>query len=179
MKQYISLLRGINVGGHRRIIMADLKAMCIKIGFKNPMTYIQSGNISFESKLSDIEKIESLMSKAILKTFGHEVPVLVKSISEFNSILKNNPFLTETIDTKKLHITFLSSVPSLTDLNNLNTLRFENDSFIVNKDVIYLNIENPYHKTKLSNQFFEKKLNVSMTTRNWKTANKIVELASS
>jgi len=176
MQKFVSLLRGINVGSHRKIRMADLKTMFTNIGFNNPVTYIQSGNVIFDSEINDVEIIESLISKAILDTFGYQVPVLVKTSSDFDSIITNNPFYSGSVDTKKLHFTFLSRVPSSTDVKNVDLTDFGVDKFKIIRDMIYLYIESPYHKTKLSNLFFEKQLKVSTTTRNWNTSNKLVAL---
>jgi len=176
MQKFISLLRGINVGGHRKIRMADLKTMFVNLGFKTPITYIQSGNIIFDSEIDDVEIIESLISKAILDTFGYQVPVLVKTSSDFEFIVSNNPYYSDLVDTKKLHFTFLSRIPSSTEVKSLEQTDFGVDKFKIIGDIIYLRIESPYHKTKLSNLFFEKQLKVSTTTRNWNTSNRLAGL---
>lgn len=176
MIKLIVLLRGINVGGHRKILMADLKTMCLNIGFKNPITYIQSGNLIVESDVEDLEKVKLLLTESILNTFGHQVPVLVKTVSEYEEILRNNPFYSDTIDPKQLHITFLSHPPDSEDVSKIEPTDFGIDKFKIVGDVVYLYIQTPYHKTKLSNVFFEKKLGVSTTTRNWKTSNKLLSL---
>lgn len=177
MQLYVALLRGINVGGHKRVLMADLKKVFVKIGLKNPITYIQSGNVIFESNHEDYKKIELLISKGILTTFGYNVPVMVRKVSELEDIINKCPFYSKLINTKQLHITFLNEMPSQADVLTIQSAVVGHDKFIVDGQSIYICIEGAYHKTKLSNQFFEKKLKVSTTTRNWKTLNKLVEIA--
>jgi len=135
--------------------MAELKAMFSTIGFKNPITYIQSGNVIFDSEIEDVEIIESLISKAILNTFGHEVPVLVKKSSDFDSIIDSNPFYSDSVDTKQLHFTFLNRIPSSVDVENVELTDFGVDKFKIIRDTVYLCIENSYHKTKYQIYFLK------------------------
>ena len=178
MQKFIALLRGINVGGHRKILMADLKELFVEMNLNNAVTYIQSGNVIFESENSNCSELELIISKAILNTFGYTVPVIVKTLLELESILNDNPFCTGMVDQKKLHVTFMNTTPLQEDIKNVQNVDFGEDKFLIRKNVIFIYVEGAYHKTKISNQFFEKKLKVSTTTRNWKTTNKLLELAS-
>ena len=176
MTKHISLLRGINVGGKRKILMADLKELYKKLGYKNIVTYIQSGNVIFEAKEKDQSKIEAKIYKAIQKAYGFEVPIVVRSVEEIEEIISNNPFTKKTA-IESLHLTFLKEIPSEENLEKIATYDYSPDQFkIVGKNV-FLYCEGKYHKTKLSNTFFEKKLKVGTTTRNWKTVNKLLELS--
>ena len=89
MKTYIALLRGINVGGHKKLKMADLKSMMEELGFQNVVTYIQSGNVVFSAK--EEKDLSDNISNGIAEKFGYEVPVLVKTADEIAQILKNCP----------------------------------------------------------------------------------------
>ena len=97
MTTYISILRGINVSGHKLIKMEALRKMYSDLGFSDVRSYIQSGNIIFSYKNSETYSLEKKISKKINDTFGFDVPVLVKEISEFKKILSNNPFLKKSI----------------------------------------------------------------------------------
>lgn len=176
MEKYIALLRGINVGGKRKILMADLKSLFEKLQLENISTYIQSGNVLFssENKIDQIE-LSNIIEKEILTQFGFEVPVIVISIIEMKQAVKENPFSSESIE--RLHLTFLKENPKTENINTLESLDFTPDNFKIHGKSIFLNLENKYHKTKLSNQFFEKKLQTSATTRNWKTVLKLLELS--
>jgi len=175
MQQYIALLRGINVGGHQKIPMATLRQLLGGLGYKDVKSYIQSGNIIFQSDKKQTEiQIADIISTGILEEFGFEVPVLVKTAEDFKEAEKANPFSTEPIET--LHLTFLSEIPKLEDIAILEHSSFAPDRFIIQEATAYLNIPGKYHKTKISNAFFEKKLNVTATTRNYKTILKIISL---
>ena len=180
METYISILRGINVSGHKLIKMDALKKMFEDLNFKNIRTYIQSGNVIFESKKVDTKSLETIIGKQIFKTFGFEVPVLVKEKKDWKTVFENNPFLkNRNEDISKLHVTFLSAEPEQVNIDKLLETKFNNDEFVVSENVVYLFCPDGYGNTKLSNTFFENKLKVSATTRNWKTVielNKLTDL---
>lgn len=179
MRTFVSILRGINVSGQKKILMVDLKTLFESINLKEVITYIQSGNVIFKSSesLSDLGfaiKIE----KAVYKKYGFEVPVIIRTKDEIQKIISTNPFLKEkNIDPRKLHITFLSEIPSAENVESIESIKYSPDRFIISGKEIYLHIPVSYGETKLSNNFFEKKLKVRATTRNWNTVNKLLELA--
>lgn len=179
MQTFISILRGINVSGQKKILMADLKSLYENLKFTDVTTYIQSGNVCFKSKenLSDIllaEKIE----KAIYKKYAFEVPVIIRNEDELKNIISSNPFLKEkNIDEKKLHVTFLSQLPGNAEIKNISDVDYSPDQFIIKDKEVFLHTPAGYGETKLSNNFFEKKLKVKATTRNWNTVNKLLEMA--
>jgi uncharacterized protein (DUF1697 family) len=178
MQTFISILRGINVSGQKKILMADLKALYESLHFKKVDTYIQSGNVVFksDSKLSDVQLAQKI-EKAITAKYNFEVPVIIRSIEEWKKAISQNSFLKEkNIDLKKLHITFLSEVPSKENVERIKSNDFLPDQFIIKEKEIYLHIPESYGETKLSNNFFEKKLKTKATTRNWNTVNKLFEM---
>jgi len=180
MQTFISILRGINVSGQKKILMADLKTLYEKLKFKEVTTYIQSGNVAFkgEEKWKDI-KLAQKIEGAIFKKYNFQVPVIIRSKEELKKIISSNPFLKEkNIDTKKLHVTFLSEIPAKTNVESIEDIDFSPDIFILNGKEIYLHIPVSYGETKLSNNFFENKLKVKATTRNWNTVNKLLEMVS-
>ena len=179
MPKYIAILRGINVGGRRKILMFDLKKLFMKLDFTNIQTYIQSGNVIFEADSKDDDTtLSNRIEQNISKTFGFEVPVIIRTSREIEQAISNNPFLINKAEVEGLFLTFLKDVPSSEKLESIKNFDFSPDKFeIVGKD-IFGYCAGKYHKTKLSNQFFESKLKVSATTRNWKTVNKLFELAA-
>lgn len=173
---YIAILRGINVGGKRKLLMADLKNLFTELEFTNITTYIQSGNIIFQSDKPDSKAIETDIETAINKNFGFEVPTIVLTKENYAKIIESNPYINKNIaNIDKLHITFFKESAPKTIKINFET----EDSFKQSNQAIYLNIEGKYHKTKLSNTYFEKQLKTTCTTRNWKTAIKLLELSNS
>ncbi|MBD8348397.1 DUF1697 domain-containing protein [Dysgonomonas sp. HGC4] len=175
---YISMLRGINVGGHRKIKMDDLKILYENLQLENVMTYIQSGNVVFQSNIQSCKALSDLISKQIHQQFQLDVPVIVKSIEEFNDVYENNPFVTQNKDTEKLYIIFLSENINEPVIEEINKYAGD-DLFIIYKSAIYLFCTNGYGKTKLTNTFFEKKLKILATTRGWTTVSKLREIAKS
>ncbi len=175
---YISILRGINVSGQRMIKMDALKQMYSELGFKNIQTYIQSGNVVFQFKKSEAGKLEKMISKKLNETSGFEVPVIAKELQEIKDVLENNPFINEKHEnTDHLYVTFLSEEPSKESIEKINSGQYSNDKFIIKGKTIYLFCSTGYGKTKLSNTFFENKLKLNATTRNWKTINKLADIA--
>jgi len=178
MPTYISILRGINVSGQKLIKMKSLQEMYEKSGFKDVRTYIQSGNIVFNTDPTDSEKLENLISKEILKYFGFEVPVLVLQTKELKNISEHNPFIGERKENISfLHVTFLSAMPDDKHVEDLLTLKYLPDEYYIDDRAIYLFCPHGYGRTKLNNTFFEKKLKVKATTRNWKTVIELVRIS--
>ncbi|PWH86176.1 DUF1697 domain-containing protein [Brumimicrobium oceani] len=176
MEKKIAILRGINVGGKRKILMTDLKSMLVEIGIMNAKTYIQSGNVIFESELKNLELSLQIESE-ILKKFGFDVPVIIKTRAELKAAISSNPFFTSDADMSKLHLTFLNKKPSEKDIESLRSFDSKEDQFEIQGENIFIFCEGKYHQSKLTNNFFEKKLKVGATTRNWKTVLKLMELS--
>src|SRR5437764_1055705 len=105
--RYIALLRGINVGGGNMMKMDDLKAVFLGFGFENVVSYINSGNLAFDSKKAAESKLELKIEDAVEAKFGKRVDVMVRPQSEISSILKNNPFEGQYESHKHMHVLFL------------------------------------------------------------------------
>lgn len=160
--------------------MNSLKNSFADLGFKNICTYIQSGNVIFQFKKSDHQKVVNIIKNKILDDYGFEVPVIVKNVEELKDIIKNNPFLSnKNVDLSMLHITFLSAIPEKSEIDKLKEYDYSPDVFIISKDIIYLYIPGGYGNTKLNINFFESKLKVIATNRNWKTVNELCKIADS
>ena len=177
---YIALLRGINVSGHKKILMTDLRELLHNKGLNNVQTYIQSGNVIFESDETSAV-LSRKISTYIYKEYKFDVPVLVKTISEWEVALSNNPFLNDNseIDIKKLYVTFLSDIPAKVNAKALLELDYSPDKFILQDNLIYSYFANGSGRSNMTINIFEKKLKVSATSRNWNTVNKLFELSSS
>ena len=180
MNLFICLLRGINVSGKNKIKMDLLRQLFIETGFVGVQTYIQSGNVIFQSNLKNTLEISSLISEKIMEMFGFSVPILVLTVEELRNGLKNNPLITDlTKDYAFFHLTFLSAVPEKANIEKILEKLYFPDEFEWNGNVIYLYCPAGYGNTKLTNTFFENKLSVTATTRNWKTANELMKLVDS
>ena len=171
MATYISILRGINVSGQKKIRMEDLKGLYEGLDFSEVTTYIQSGNVIFKTGLNlSISGLSEKIEKAIEEKYHFHVPVIIRTADEIRKILSSNPFLDEDgLDREKLHVTFLEEKPQPTDVGAIQKFDFSPDRFWIIGKEVYLYCPGGYGNTKLSNTFFEKKLHVKATTRNWKT----------
>ncbi|WP_455204835.1 DUF1697 domain-containing protein [Kaarinaea lacus] len=179
MTIYISMLRGINVSGQKKIKMAELKTLYESAGFSKVTTYIQSGNVVFSSSSTNTSEIKKSIKDQIKTKLGYSVAVILRNANEFRKIINNNPFIgADQIDTSKLHITFLSDKPRKEKIEALEPTGGTSDQFQTMGKEIYLYCPNGYARTKLSNNFFEKKLALIATTRNWNTINKLQEIAT-
>jgi len=179
MRTYISILRGINVSGQKIIKMDVLMEVYSGLGFSTVQTYIQSGNVIFRNIETSTKDLEKKLAEQIKARFGFDVPVIVMDLVEFNTVVRNNPFVNiKNMDVTKLHVTFMSDMPEMVALDKISGYPSETDEFIVAGKSIYLFCPNGYGNTKLSNTFFEKRLNVTATTRNWKTLNTLFGLAN-
>lgn len=177
-KTYIALLRGINVSGHKIIKMELLQKALQELDFRMVSTYIQSGNILFQSETGDKGKLAHQISGLIVKHFGFDVPVLVITPDELKRIVAQNPYLHQKIeDPAQPYVAFLSEPPHPSALEMLKSVHSGLDTFVSFEKVLYLFYANSAGNTKLSNAVIENKLKLKSTMRNWKTIRKLIELA--
>ena len=179
MAAYVAMLRGVNVSGHNTIKMEVLRGLCEGLGFRNVGTYIQSGNIVFQTAPENSATLSKRIGKTIFQSFGFDTPVLVRTSKEIGNVIASNPFLKEKgIDSSKLHVTFLSEAAQRGSEKKLETLAMSPDRIYATPREIYLYCPGGYGRTKLSNSAIEKALLVKATTRNWKTTNILFEMVS-
>lgn len=176
MNPYISMLRGINVGGQKKVRMAELKSLYESLGFTNVETYVQSGNVVFDSEEQDANKMADAIEKQIENTFGFAIPVQVRSADDFQRVIESHPFRDE--EPVRVLVTFLKESPNPLKLEKLSHYEDKVDQYAIGEQEIFLFCPGGYGNTKLSNTFFEKMLEVTATTRNWRTVNKLYEMAS-
>ncbi|WP_047416746.1 DUF1697 domain-containing protein [Cellulophaga sp. Hel_I_12] len=179
MKTYLLFLRGINVSGHKKIKMTDLKHMLERIGMQNVQTYIQSGNIVLKVTDENVQILEKKVSEVITRNYGFEVPVLVLELSNFNEIVHQSPF-SEYNDLEKKHAYFvlLKNKPETQLIQALEEEKYPNETFKITQNCIYLTCKNGYGNAKCNTNFFERKLKVQATTRNYKTMSKLVAMTT-
>jgi uncharacterized protein (DUF1697 family) len=173
---YISMLRGINVSGQKRITMEELKKSYGSLGFQDVRTYIQSGNVVFRHPGTDAMKVASEIERGLKRSFAFDVLVIVRTRDELQDLVEANPFAGK--DEGKQHVTFLSEKPSVFPAEEVGRAKDKAEEFSVRAMEVYLFCPNGYGNTKLSNNFFERKLKVSATTRNWRTVNALLLMAS-
>ena len=172
------MLRGINVLGHKTIKMESLRASFEALGFRNVKTYIQSGNVIFQTAQNSPATLSKKIGDRILRDFGFPVSIILIASKDLQKVVQRNPFAKKkAIDASKLHVTFFADHPAKIAWKNLHTLPGKPDQFLAGRQEVYLYCPDGYGRTKLSNAAFEKILSVVATTRNWKTVNKLCEMA--
>ena len=179
-EKYIALLRGINVGGKRKLLMADLKALFLELGFSNTITYIQSGNIVFESDKDESNiKLAKRIETAIQAHFNLDVAVMVRKAKEWKQIIADNPFLkNKSIGIERLHLTLLNKKPKKNHIDDLKQIVLDSDKFEIIGQQIFLCCKDKFSsKSKMTNTLFEKKFECKSTSRNWRTVIKLSELS--
>jgi uncharacterized protein (DUF1697 family) len=176
MPRYIALLRAINVGGARIIKMEDLRKHFAIRCFSNIATYIQSGNVLFDTKETDKLALAYKIEKKLLKELGYEVTVVVRSIEDIAAIIENDPFKKKRAEGDKYYVVFLKEEPAAELVKALRAFENEVDSFYVIGNDLYWLCKKQYGESVVSSAFFEKKLKVPATNRNWNTVNKVLEL---
>ncbi|MDH5544682.1 MAG: DUF1697 domain-containing protein [Gammaproteobacteria bacterium] len=178
---FISLLRGVNVSGQKLIKMADLKAMYEAIGLNNVTSYVQSGNVIFQATEKDARKLEQVLESNIAETFGFHVPVRVLTLSEMKNVLDKCPFGPKIVakDPTKVLVSFLSARPDDGAIAQIEAVASKSEQIRFDSQLAYLYCPDGYGKSKLNNNFLEKKLKLISTTRNWKSVQKLYELAVS
>jgi len=175
---YISILRGINVSGQNKIKMVALKELYEDLHFTNVQTYIQSGNVIFQCDKADQKDLALRISQLLQKKFGFDIPVIVLEIAELKSIIGSNPYQNDpSKDISHLHVSFLAIVPGPIDIITIDPYKSQNEELTLTEKAVYLYCPNGYGKTKLTNNFFEKKLKTAVTTRNWKTTTELLNIA--
>jgi uncharacterized protein (DUF1697 family) len=159
--------------------MADLSVLYKDLGFIDAETYIQSGNVIF-SYVNDLPEYDLSLKieKAILEKYNHNVPVMIRTVEEMKKLISVNPFLTEeNYDSSKIAVIFLYENASETQNQKVINIDYPPDKFKVVGSEIFIYCPNGFGKTKFYTNFFEKKMGVIGTARNWKTITTILNIA--
>lgn len=157
--------------------MSDLRALFANLGAEEIATYVQSGNVVFRS-MDSAAKLTEALEQRIRRDLGLSVSVLLRTQPQLAKVVAGNPFTKDGRDPAKLHVTFLAGKPDRSRVRGLDPQRAEPDEFRTVGQEVYLYCPNGYGRSKLTNAYFEKELDVAATTRNWKTVTKLAELAS-
>lgn len=175
--QHVALLRAVNVGGRNRIAMADLRELLEGLGYGEVRTHLQSGNAVFVVPATPSpERLAGEIEGALLQRMGLEVRVLVRTRAELERAIAANPLLDVAEDHARLLVTFLSRPPDAEALAALAPADFEPDVFAVSEREIYTWYPQGVRATKLSNAFWERRLGVVASARNWNTVTRLLEL---
>lgn len=172
--KYVAFLRGINVGGRTSVKMERLREVFSALGFECVKTYIQSGNVIFESLETDDAKLSTRIEAAIEKEF-FKTPVMVRSLEEIRDAVENNPFAGEAFEDKMFHVVFLSEELSEEKCATLLANNRENERFAVRGREVYCLLRAGVAGSLLGKKYIDNKLKTPATARNWRTVNKLLE----
>ncbi len=174
--RYVALLRGINVTGKNMIKMETLRATFESLGFKNVKSYINSGNLIFETTKTDDAKLAKKIHVAIQKEFGFDISVMVRPMAEIEEIVAWNPFAGQFESHKDVHVFFLNN--RLTDEQEVRLLEQgnENEKFAILGRHIACLLKIHITDSAVGKGFIDKKLKVAATGRNWRTVKTLVEM---
>jgi len=173
---HVALLRAINVGGTKKLLMADLRAMFEAAGCTDVRTYIQSGNVVFRAEAPLAERVPALIEAEIAATKGFEVPVVTRSAAELDAVVTGSPFLAAGADPTQLHVGFLAQAPTAARIAELDPDRSPGDAFEVRGREVYLHFPNGTARSKLTVDYFDRVLGTTITIRNWRTVGKLREM---
>jgi len=172
---HVALLRGINVGGKNVLPMKDLSGMFSDAGCSSVRTYIQSGNVIFETP-GDAAKLAQVITARIEKKLGYRTPIIVRTREQLLATIRGNPFLKAGAIEKTLYVYFLADSPNARAIAGLDPARSAPDAFHVRGQEIYLHLPNGMGNSKLTNAYFDSKLSTICTARNWATVLKLAAM---
>jgi uncharacterized protein (DUF1697 family) len=174
----VGMLRGVNLGPHKRMKMDALCALCASLALESPQTYVQSGNVLFKTRKIDLVRLRASLEKAIESSFGFHSDVALRSCSELRQVVAKNPFAgRKDIEPNKLLVTFLVSDPGEEARARLRQVKAEPEEFWIDGRELFIYFPNGLARPKLSIPLIERTLKTSGTGRNWNTVTKLLELA--
>ena len=179
MATFVSMIRGINVAGSRPLKMDRPRALHEALGFRRVRTYLQSGNVVFEAAGGDAGRHGRAVERGILREFGYDVAAAVLCAGDMSAVAGANPLLRlPGTDPRFLHVTFLVRPGAAPSLQGVELPLARGEKAVLSGDVLYLYCPLGYGNSKINNAFFERKLSVRATTRNWQTVTALVAMAN-
>ena len=176
MRQFIALFRGVNVGGKNILPMAQLRQLLADMGLADVRSYIQSGNLVFQSDSDETRAaLSGQISAGIKKQFSFGPQILLLEQAELAAAIAGNPYPEATDEPKSLHFYFLTEPAGAPNLDLLSGYQLENERFSLRDQVFYLHAPNGIGRSKLAANV-DRALGVSTTARNWRTISKLQEM---
>jgi uncharacterized protein (DUF1697 family) len=179
MSIYIGLVRGINVGARQMLPMAELRKLCESIGLKSVKTYLQSGNVIFETSRKDRGKLSKEIAAAIQAAVKIDVTVILRTPDELRKTMDANPLTG--MDKRKpsaVVVIFLSDEPPRRAINALRAAYDGPEEWEVRRSEMYVDYKEGMGRSKLTNALIENKLGVRGTARNWNTVGALAQTES-
>jgi uncharacterized protein (DUF1697 family) len=178
MTVVISMLRGVNLRNRNRVKMDALRALYASLKLRDPQTYIQSGNVIFETKEQDLARLAKRIGNGIERNFCFRCDVVVRTASELRTAIARNPFASRPgIDPSKLLVTFLASAPGAEARERLLRIKTDPEELRIDGSELYTYYPNGIGRSKLQMAVIERALKISGTGRNWTSVTKMLEMA--
>ncbi|MFJ8824053.1 DUF1697 domain-containing protein [Streptomyces sp. NPDC102467] len=177
-KRYAALLRGINVGGNKKVPMAQLRPLMEGLGYTDVRTYLQSGNVTFAADGGDEASLERDVAAAVAAEFGFSVDVVVRDHAYLRAVMEACPFPAAALQGKQLHVTYFSAPVSTERFAGIDPAAYAPEDFRLGDRALYLYAPDGLGTSKLGAQLGRPALNKGLiaTSRNWNTVVKLVEL---
>jgi uncharacterized protein (DUF1697 family) len=176
MAGWVALLRGINLGAHKRVAMADLRHVYEESGCVAVRTVIASGNVVFEHESADRKRLAAQLEQAVADELGVSSMVVLRSFGEIRKVVQSHPFGD---DTSQTYVTFLPEKPSAGAVRRLRALDVEPDELQVAGREVFIRYPNGLANARISGSLLDKTLGVPGTNRNWRTVTKLADLTQS
>jgi len=178
MPVVISLLRGVNVGGHNQIKMETLRTLYQSLGLRDAQTYVQSGNVVFRTKERDLARLSKQIEDGIEAEFGIRPDVILRTTSDLREVIARNPFATRRgIDPSKLLVTFLAAEPGLEVREKVLKMDTQPEELRIDGRELFIYFPNGMARPKISWMAITKMLKTTGTGRNWNTVRNLLEMA--
>ena len=178
MAVVICMLRGVNLGPHKRMKMEELRALCVSQKLREPQTYVQSGNVLFHTEERDLKKLAARLEAAVEKRFGFSSDVILRTAAELRSAAAKNPFAKRKgLEAKKLLVTFLAGEPNAAACAELRALECDPEEMHVVGKELYAYFPNGMARPTITWPKVERIIRVSGTGRNWNSVTKMLEMA--
>ncbi|WP_353945395.1 DUF1697 domain-containing protein [Streptomyces sp. HUAS MG91] len=176
--RYAALLRGINVGGNKKVPMAQLRPLVQGLGLRDVTTYLQSGNVTFAAGSGDEDSLAAAITRAIADTFGFPVDVLVRDHAYLAAVRDACPFPAAELEAKQLHVTYLSQAPDPDRYAGIDPSAHAPEDFRLGDRALYLYAPDGLGRSRLAEQLARPAVQKGLiaTSRNWNTVVKLVEL---
>ena len=175
---HIALLRGINVGGHNKVLMADLRALFEALGHTDVATYVQSGNVLFTSEGADEIAITQAIAVALRDRFGSAIPVIMRTTEELGAVAARHPYAGAQPDIAKLAVVFLAAAPAPDAIAKLDRARFVPGECTLEGRHLYVHYPKGAGRSRLTLDAIERAYGTTATARNWRTVTKLLALAA-
>ena len=177
MNTFIALLRGINVGGNNRLPMKELVTILAGLGLRHVKTYIQSGNVVFQSDRTHTNELSQEITAAIGKSHGFAPYVLILAAQALQAAITANPFPEGETEPKSLHLFFMDATPQKLNWETLERVKAPNERYQLIDNVFYLHTPDGIGRSKLA-EVIGKGWGVNITARNWRTVTTIMAMAA-